>query len=91
MGAGLAPANYIASQGTAINRAGRVHLERDAQGNYRLFNQGGQMLVSQGSGAQLKLTTQPAPIPVAGATQSASGALVVAGSRGARTLSILEP
>ena len=32
MGAGLAPANYIASQGTAINRAGRVHLERDADG-----------------------------------------------------------
>ena len=66
----------------------------DAQGNYRLFTQGGQMLVSQGSGAQLKLTTQPAPIPVAGATQSATGALVVAGSRGARTLAIdpaLEP
>ena len=63
----------------------------DAQGNYRLFTQAGQMLVSQGSGAQLKLMTQPAPIPVAGATQSASGALVVAGSRGARTLSILEP
>ena len=66
----------------------------DAQGNYRLFTQGGEMLVSQGSGAQLKLTTQPAPIPVAGATQSATGALVVAGSRGARTLAIdpaLEP
>ena len=54
----------------------------------------GVVLVSQGSGAQLKLMTQPAPIPVAGATQSATGALVVAGSRGARTLAIvpaLEP
>jgi photosystem II stability/assembly factor-like uncharacterized protein len=66
----------------------------DARGNYRLFTQGGQMLVSQGTGAQLHLKQQPAPTPVAGATQSADGALVLAGSRGARTLSAdpaLEP
>ncbi|SEN54255.1 Uncharacterized protein SAMN04487857_12135 [Pseudomonas sp. ok272] len=60
----------------------------DAHGNYRLFTQGGQMLVSQGTGPQLHLVQQPAPTPVAGATQSADGALVVVGSRGARTLSV---
>ncbi len=32
IGAGLAPARYVASQGTALGRAGRVHVERDAQG-----------------------------------------------------------
>jgi PhzF family phenazine biosynthesis protein len=32
MGAGLAPQRYIASQGTALQRAGRVHVERDASG-----------------------------------------------------------
>jgi photosystem II stability/assembly factor-like uncharacterized protein len=66
----------------------------DARGNYRLFTQGGQMLVSQGTGAQLHLLQQPARTPVAGATQSAAGMLVVAGSRGAQTLSAdpaLEP
>ncbi|WP_448106412.1 WD40/YVTN/BNR-like repeat-containing protein [Pseudomonas azerbaijanoccidentalis] len=62
----------------------------DAAGNYRLFTQGGQMLVSQGTGAQLQLLRQPVPTPVAGATQSAAGALVIAGSRGAQTLA-LEP
>jgi len=29
IGAGLAPARYVASQGTALGRAGRVHVERD--------------------------------------------------------------
>jgi PhzF family phenazine biosynthesis protein len=29
IGAGLAPARYIASQGTVLGRAGRVHVERD--------------------------------------------------------------
>lgn len=62
----------------------------DARGNYGLFTQGGQMLVSRGTGAQLRLLRQPVPTPVAGATQSAAGALVVAGSRGAQTLA-LEP
>lgn len=33
IGAGLAPARYIASQGTALGRAGRVHVERDAAGD----------------------------------------------------------
>ena len=32
IGAGLAPERYVASQGTALGRAGRVHVERDAQG-----------------------------------------------------------
>lgn len=32
IGAGLAPERYIASQGTALGRAGRVHVERDAAG-----------------------------------------------------------
>jgi PhzF family phenazine biosynthesis protein len=31
IGAGLAPAQYIASQGTAMGRAGRVHVEQDPQ------------------------------------------------------------
>ncbi len=32
IGAGLAPARYVASQGTAMGRAGRVHIERDGDG-----------------------------------------------------------
>lgn len=32
IGAGLAPERYVASQGTAMGRAGRVHIERDAGG-----------------------------------------------------------
>jgi PhzF family phenazine biosynthesis protein len=31
IGAGLAPPNYIAAQGTALQRAGRVHIESDGQ------------------------------------------------------------
>lgn len=31
-GAGLAPPRYVAAQGTVLGRAGRVHVERDAQG-----------------------------------------------------------
>ena len=33
IGAGLAPERYVAAQGTAMQREGRVHLERDAQGD----------------------------------------------------------
>ena len=33
MGAGLAPGRYVAAQGTALGRAGRVHLQRDADGS----------------------------------------------------------
>jgi PhzF family phenazine biosynthesis protein len=33
IGAGLAPARYVAAQGTALGRAGRVHVERDAAGD----------------------------------------------------------
>lgn len=32
IGAGLAPQTYVASQGTALRRAGRVYLQRDADG-----------------------------------------------------------
>jgi PhzF family phenazine biosynthesis protein len=32
IGAGIAPERYIASQGTALGRAGRVYVERDANG-----------------------------------------------------------
>jgi len=32
IGAGLAPQKYVVSQGTALGRAGRVHVERDAKG-----------------------------------------------------------
>ena len=32
IGEGIAPPQYIASQGTALGRAGRVHVERDAAG-----------------------------------------------------------
>jgi PhzF family phenazine biosynthesis protein len=32
IGAGIAPPNYVASQGTALARAGRVHVQRDAHG-----------------------------------------------------------
>jgi PhzF family phenazine biosynthesis protein len=32
IGAGLAPERYVAAQGTALQRAGRVHVERDAGG-----------------------------------------------------------
>jgi PhzF family phenazine biosynthesis protein len=32
IGAGMAPPSYIASQGTAMARAGRVHIDRDADG-----------------------------------------------------------
>lgn len=60
----------------------------DAQGNYRLFTQGGQMLVSQGRGAQLRFVQQVEPVPVTGVTRASDGALVVVGSRGARTLSV---
>ena len=33
IGAGLAPERYVASQGTALGRAGRVHVERDPAGD----------------------------------------------------------
>jgi PhzF family phenazine biosynthesis protein len=33
IGAGLAPPAYVAAQGTALQRAGRVHVRRDPEGN----------------------------------------------------------
>jgi predicted PhzF superfamily epimerase YddE/YHI9 len=32
IGAGLAPSHYVARQGTVLGRAGRVHVQCDAQG-----------------------------------------------------------
>ncbi len=32
IGAGIAPKSYVVSQGTALGRAGRVHVQRDAKG-----------------------------------------------------------
>lgn len=32
IGAGMAPPDYVAAQGTAMARAGRVHIHRDAEG-----------------------------------------------------------
>jgi photosystem II stability/assembly factor-like uncharacterized protein len=60
----------------------------DAQGNYRLFTQGGQRLASQGVGAQMHWARQVEPVPVTGVVRAANGALVVVGSRGVRTLSV---
>jgi PhzF family phenazine biosynthesis protein len=34
IGSGRAPARYVAAQGTAMGRAGRVHVERDADGTW---------------------------------------------------------
>ena len=33
IGSGVAPDNYVAAQGTALARAGRVHVQRDAEGD----------------------------------------------------------
>ncbi|MHC8366955.1 WD40/YVTN/BNR-like repeat-containing protein [Pseudomonas sp. ZT5P21] len=60
----------------------------DAQGNYRLFTQGGQMLVSQGSGAQMHFVQHIGPVPVTGVTRATGGALVVVGARGVRTMPV---
>lgn len=60
----------------------------DAHGDYRLFTQGGQMLASQGTGAQQRWVQQAQPVPVTGVTRAITDALVVVGSRGARTLSV---
>jgi photosystem II stability/assembly factor-like uncharacterized protein len=56
----------------------------DAGGAYRLFTQGGQMLLGQGAGAGLRRAAQPAP--VSGAVQAADGRLIVVGSRGVQAL-----
>lgn len=63
----------------------------DGNGHYRLFTQGGQMLVSQDSSAQLLLLPRPGPTPVTGATRATDGALVLVGSRGVRTESVDKP
>ncbi|MGE8064212.1 WD40/YVTN/BNR-like repeat-containing protein [Pseudomonas sp. NPDC089569] len=62
----------------------------DDHGNYRLFTQGGQMLVSQGASARLTLAQQTGTAPVTGAIRAADGTLVLAGSRGVRTLSAVK-
>jgi photosystem II stability/assembly factor-like uncharacterized protein len=57
-----------------------------ADGRFRLFTQAGHMLVSQQDGAGLQLVAQQNPSPVAGATMTDGGVLVLVGSRGVRTL-----
>ena len=47
IGAGLAPERYIAAQGTALDRAGRVHVERDAAGT--IWIGGGSVSCVEGS------------------------------------------
>ena len=47
IGAGLAPERYIAAQGTALVRAGRVHVERDAAGT--IWIGGGSVTCVEGS------------------------------------------
>jgi hypothetical protein len=51
-----------------------------------LFTQGGQMLVSEGNGAQLQWRHEPEPLPVTGAAQTADGVMLVVGTRGVSTL-----
>lgn len=49
IGAGLAPTRYVASQGTALGRAGRVHVEQDGAGlwigGHSVTCMGGQVLL----------------------------------------------
>jgi len=49
IGAGLAPTRYVASQGTALGRAGRVHVEQDSAGlwigGHSVTCMGGQVLL----------------------------------------------
>jgi photosystem II stability/assembly factor-like uncharacterized protein len=72
------------------DRPARQHHRRPRRYPWQLsaVHPGGHMLVSQGTGAQLHLLRRPAPTPVAGAAQSADGALVLAGSRGAQALPV---
>ncbi|MEB2518703.1 YCF48-related protein [Pseudomonas sp. YuFO20] len=58
----------------------------DAQGHYRFFTQAGHMLLAKDDSVRLQWVAQQSPSPVAGATAVGEGALVVVGSRGARTL-----
>ncbi|WP_095146494.1 MULTISPECIES: YCF48-related protein [unclassified Pseudomonas] len=58
----------------------------DANGRYELFTQAGHRLVSLKDGSGLQLQAQQNQSPVAGATLTADGALVLVGSRGARAL-----
>ena len=76
---------------TALDSGLRISITAgliDKRGDYRLFTLGGQMLVSQGTGAQLHLVQKPVPTPVAGATEASDGSLVVGGLRGALALSV---
>ena len=59
----------------------------DGSDRYRLFTQGGHMLVEQPSEAQLQLMPQQSQSPVASAIV-AGNKLVLVGSRGVRTLSV---
>jgi photosystem II stability/assembly factor-like uncharacterized protein len=60
----------------------------DADGRVRRFTQAGHMHKSGDGNAPLPLMPQTQQTPVAGAALAAHGALVLVGSRGARTLSV---
>jgi predicted PhzF superfamily epimerase YddE/YHI9 len=46
IGAGLAPAHYVAAQGTALARAGRIHIDSDPDGT--IWVGGGSVTCVQG-------------------------------------------
>ena len=48
MGAGLAPSRYVVSQGTALDRAGRVYVERDAHAPETIWIGGQSLTCMQG-------------------------------------------
>lgn len=48
MDAGLAPAHYVVSQGTAVGRAGRVHVTRDAQAPHTIWVGGASVTCIEG-------------------------------------------
>jgi photosystem II stability/assembly factor-like uncharacterized protein len=60
----------------------------DGSGHYRLFTQAGHMLLSGAGNSMLQLIAQTGQAPVAAAALAADGTLVLAGSRGVRTLPV---
>ncbi|MNZ91779.1 Ycf48-like protein precursor [compost metagenome] len=61
---------------------------RDPAGHYQLFTQAGHRLQTVDGDSPLQLMPQTSQSPVAGATLTSDGTLVLVGSRGVRTLSV---
>ncbi len=61
---------------------------QDGTGHFRLFTQTGQMLLTGAANAPLQSIAQTGQAPVAAAALAADGSVVLAGSRGVRTLSV---